>query len=374
MNIPVTKPYFDEQEQRAAAAVIASGWVTQGPRVQEFEQRFAEYVGAQYAVATTSATTALHAALAVAGVGPGDEVIVPSLSFIASANVVVHCGATPVFADIDPASCNLDACQIEAALTKRTKAIMPVHQLGFPAEIDDLKAIADKHGLLFVEDAACAIGSAYRGKKIGGHGNLTCFSFHPRKVITTGEGGMITTNDPDFAAKLRRFRHHGMSVSDVERHRAQSVVIESYTEIGYNYRLTDMQAAMGIVQLQKLPAILAKRQAIARKYNAAFANNPYLRVPQPPAYCEHNYQSYLVEVRENSPLNRNELMEKLLARGIATRRGVMAIHQEPCYAAQRVSLPQTERMAANTLILPLYPAMTDAEVEYVIETVAAVLS
>jgi perosamine synthetase len=373
MKIEIAKPYIDEQEQEAVGRVIASGWVSQGPVVAEFEALFAKYVGAKYAVATTSCTTALHAALVVSGIGRGDEVIVPSLSFIATANSVVHSGATPVFADIDPETCNITPHMIEPLITKKTKAIMPVHQIGLPADLDSIKAVADRYGLIVIEDAACAIGSEYKSKKIGGHGNLACFSFHPRKVITTGEGGMITTNDEDIAARLRRFRHHGMSVSDLERHNANKVIIESYPETGYNYRMTDMQAAMGIVQMKKLPEILQKRLSIAKRYNEAFSKIDCIRVPGIPSYARHNYQSYWIEMLKNSPLSRDGLMIKLLEKGIASRRGIMAIHKEQCYSAYGVSLPITERITSNTIILPLYPSMTDDEVGYVMDAVRELL-
>jgi len=369
MKIEVAKPYLDEQEQKAVTEAIAGGWVSQGPRVQEFEEIFASYVGAKFAVAVTSCTTALHSALAVSGTGPGDEVVVPSLSFIATANSVVHSGATPVFAEIEPGTCNMDVGKIEEVITKKTKAIMPVHQMGLPADIDAIKEIADRHNLLLIEDAACAIGSEYKGKRIGGHGNIACFSFHPRKVVTTGEGGMITTDDEAIAERLRRFRHHGMSVSDLERHRSRGIIIESYVEKGYNYRMTDMQAAMGIVQMKKLPEILRKRHEIAARYNEEFSKIPCLRVPEVPEYAVHNYQSYWLEILENSPVSRNELMQRLLDKGIATRRGVMAIHREPCYGTYDVKLPVTERITANTIILPLYPSMTGEEVRYVISGV-----
>jgi len=373
MKIPITKPYIGEEEKELISKVVDSGWVSQGPMVAEFEEMFAEYVGAKYAVATTSCTTALHAALSVSGIGSGDEVIVPSLSFIATANSVIHCGATPFFVDIDPETCNIDAQKIEGAISKKTKAIMPVHQMGLPADIDAIKDTADRYRLKVIEDAACAIGSEYKGKKIGGHGNIACFSFHPRKIITTGEGGMITTDDFKIAERLRRFRHHGMSVFDLERHKAQRVIIESYLEIGYNYRMTDMQAAMGIVQMKKLPEILKKRQDIAERYNEAFSKIAYLRVPGVPRYAVHNYQSYWVEVLGNAPVSREELMQRLLEKGISTRRGIMAIHKEPCYSMHNVALPHTERITANTIILPLYPSMTDEEVQYVIEGVFDIL-
>lgn len=373
VNIPIAKPYLGEDEKRLISEVIESGWISQGPRVAEFEKKFAEYVGAKYAVATTSCTTAMHAALSVSGIGSGDEVIVPSLSFIATANAVVHCGATPVFVDIDAETCNMDAAKIEKAITQKTKAIMPVHQMGLPAEIDGIQKIAERHGLKIIEDAACAIGSAYRGKKIGGHGNAACFSFHPRKVITTGEGGIITTDNEDFAVRVKRFRHHGMSISDIERHASDEVIIESYPEIGYNYRMTDIQAAMGIVQLGKLQIILEKRREHAMRYDKALRRIHCIRVPSVPSYIEHNYQSYWIELLDNAPVSRDVFMKKLLEKGIATRRGIMAIHLEKCYSEYRVFLPETERITKNTVLLPIYPSMTGEEQNYVIQCINEVL-
>jgi perosamine synthetase len=373
MKIPITRPYFGEEEKHLVSEVIDSGWVSQGPKVAEFEEKFAACVGARYAVATTSCTTALHAALSVSGIGPGDEVIVPSLSFVATANSVVHCGGKPVFADIDPDTCNIDISKIEGAITKRTRAIMPVHQMGLPADLDPIAEIANKHSLLLVEDAACAIGSSYKDKKVGGHGNPACFSFHPRKIITTGEGGIITTDDPEFAARLRRFRHHGMSVSDIERHTADRVIIETYPEIGYNYRMTDMQAAVGIIQLKRLPFIIEKRRELAEVYNRELGRISGIRVPQVPSYAFHNYQSYWIEILRFSPVGRDRLMTELLKKGISTRRGIMAIHLEKSYSGYGVSLPETERISRNTVILPLYPSMTGDEQEYVIRGITEIL-
>lgn len=367
MNIPITKPFLDEEEEASVIRTLRSGWISQGPQVKEFEDRFAEYVGSKHAVATTSCTTALHAALTASGIGPGDDVIIPSLSFIATANSVVHAGANPVFADIDPATCNITAATIEKAMTERTKAVMPAHQMGLPVDLDPIIELCGKMGLVLIEDAACAVGSEYKGKKIGGHGNTACFSFHPRKVITTGEGGMITTNDAALAERLRRLRHHGMSVSDIERHHAAEVIIETYPEIGYNYRMTDMQAAMGIAQLGKLPAIIEKRRKIADIYSRTIiAALPHCKVHSVPDYAFHNFQSYWIEVLESSHCSRDMLMQRLLDKGVMTRRGIMAIHREQCYSRKRVSLPQTERITQKTLLLPLYPSMSDEEIEFVV--------
>lgn len=374
MRIPIAVPYLGREEEEAAAAAVQSGWVSQGPKVREFEECFADYVGARFAVATTSCTTALHAALTVAGVGPGDEVVVPSLSFIATANSVVHAGATPVFADIDAGTCNVTAETIEKVISPRTKAVMPVHQMGLPVDLDPIMKFCRSMGLQVIEDAACAIGSAYKGKRIGGHGNLACFSFHPRKIITTGEGGMITTDDQVLAERLRRLRHHGMSVSDLERHAADRVVIESYPEIGYNYRMTDIQAAIGIVQMGRLDHIIRRRREIAALYDRELSGIGCLRVPRVPDYADHNYQSYWVEVLPGAPVSRDELMQHMLDRGIATRRGIMAIHTEVCYGGRRAEgLARTGQITQNTIILPLYPDLTGEEVQCVVEELRAAL-
>lgn len=374
IKIPITKPELGEEEKRHVCHVIDSGWVSQGTKVAEFEEIFAHYVGAGYAVATTSCTTALHAALSVAGIGPEDEVILPSLSFIATANSVVYCGARPVFVDIDPETCNIDVGKIEEAITEKTRAIMPVHQMGLPVDLDSIRHIAEKRNLIVIEDAACAIGSVYKQRRIGGHGNTACFSFHPRKIITTGEGGMITTDDHSMAERLRRLRHHGMSVSDVERHRADAVIIETYPELGYNYRMTDIQAAIGIEQMKKLPNILERRRELAHRYDIELAGIQHIKIPRIPPYVDHNYQSYWIEILDSSPVDRNTLMARLLAKGIATRRGIMAIHREQPYRNYaRRDLPNTERITDTTLLLPLYPRMSQEEQTFVIDAMHEIL-
>jgi perosamine synthetase len=371
-GIPITKPYLTGEEGAAVAAVVASGWVSQGPKVREFEAAFAERVGAADAVATTSCTSALHLALYAVGVGPGDEVVVPSLSFIATANAVWQCGATPVLADIDPATYNLDPAAAERAITPRTKAIMPVHQVGLPADMDAFLELGRRYGVEIVEDAACAIGATYKGRPIGSLGPPTCFSFHPRKVITTGEGGMIAVQDPDLAARLRFLRQHAMDVSDLARHAATDVVIERYPEPGWNYRMTDMQAALGLCQLDSLDEILERRRRLAERYTEALEDVPALHAPYDPPESERTWQSYSVRLDPASAVERTELMRLLLADGIATRRGVMAIHHEDAYAAQGpFDLPHCDAAAAEVLMLPLYPGLTDAEQDFVIDRLAA---
>jgi dTDP-4-amino-4,6-dideoxygalactose transaminase len=355
------------EEEEAAAAAIRSGWITQGPKVAEFERAVADYCGAAHAVAVSNCTTALHLALLVAGVGAGDEVICPSMSFIATCNSIRHAGATPVFAEVNPRTFNLDPDAAEAAVTPRTKAILVVHQIGLPAELDRFYALAKQRDLKIIEDAACAIGSRYRNQPIGSHGDLVCFSFHPRKVITAGEGGMVTTGRADFAEQLRLLRQHGMSVSDAVRHSSRQVVIEKYTCLGYNYRMTDIQAAVGVEQVKRLAGIVARRREIAARYTKALRHHPWLRPPYVPDKTDPNFQSYAVTLTADAPCSRDELMQKLLEQGIATRRGIMLAHLEPaCADLRAIALPRSEEASHRSLLLPLYPQMSDDEQQHVI--------
>lgn len=369
--IPLQKPYFDKKEEKALAQVLRSGWVTQGPKVEEFEEAVKNYIGAKYAIATTSATTALFLSLHALGIGEGDEVIVPSFSFIATANVVVHSGATPVFADIDSKTYNIDPDKIEEKITKKTKAIIPVDQVGLPCDLDKIFKIAKKYKLHVIEDAACALGSVYKGKKIGSFGEVACFSFHPRKAITTGEGGMIVTNDKQLADKLRILRHQGMSVSDVKRHKAKKVIRESYPMIGYNFRMTDIQGAVGVEQMKKLPMILKRRAQLAKYYTKRFSNSKNIIVPFIPKGYIHNFQSYIIRVHPNAKITRDKLMQKLLNVGISTRIGVMAAHLERPYRKMypKLLLPETEEATYKTIILPLYYHMRKGEQNFIIEKV-----
>lgn len=368
----MTRLSLGEEEALAAARVVRSGWLAMGPEVAAFEGALRARLGAREVVAVSSGTAGLHLALAVLGLGAGDEVLCPSLSFVASANAILHAGATPVFVDVDPRSFNLDPRDLERALGPRTRAILVVHQLGLPAELDAILAFAERAGLAVVEDAACALGARYRGRAIGGPGGgrLSVFSFHPRKLVTTGEGGAIATEDPELAARLRLLRAQGVTIPPRARHAATGEPLEEEVPVvGYNYRLTDLQAALGLPQLARLDAILAHRRSLARRYDAALAGAPGITPPLEPPGCEHAFQSYMVLLDEAWP--RRELMVRMLERGIATRRAVTAIHELAAHRARATRpLPSSEAIARRGLILPLYPGLTEAEQD---EVVAALL-
>ena len=386
--IPIAKPLIGEEEAEAVRRPLLSGWVTQGPEVASFEQEFAAYVGCKHACAVSSCTAALHLALLAVGVRPGDEVITVSHSFIATANSIRYCGAMPVFLDIKPGTFNMDPSLIEAAITERTRCILCVHQMGMPCDLSAILSIATRHSLPVIEDAACAVGSEVlwdgRWERVGKpHGDLACFSFHPRKAITTGDGGIITSSNRERDKELRLLRQHGMSVPDIVRHDAKKVIFESYVRLGYNYRMTDIQAAVGREQLKRLPGIVEQRRFLAKRYGELLADIPGVRLPEEPAWARTNWQSFCIRLPGHADQRR--VMQFMLDRGISTRRGIMCAHREPAYEREAWlhthgaglcegsadtcgTLRESERAQDRCVILPLYPQMTEAEQDRVAVT------
>jgi len=362
--IPIAKPLVGRAEADAAAEVVMSGWLSQGARVAEFETAFARIVGADHACAVSNCTVALHLALLAVGVGPGDEVVTVSHTFIACANVIWQCGAVPVFVDIDPLTFNADPDQVERAINPKTKAILCVHQMGMPCDLRRILPIARAHGIPVVEDAACAVGSEIRigdaWQPIGRpHGDIACFSLHPRKVITVGDGGMLTTQSADWDKRFRLWRQHGMNVVDTVRHHSDRVIFENYPIQGYNYRLTDVQAAIGLQQLARLPYIVQRRRQLGQAYQKLLtAEVPELGLPEEPAWARSNWQSYCVRLPDGA--DQRAVMQHMLDRGVATRRGIMCIHREVAYSGDpaRFPLVESERAQDECILLPLFPEMT----------------
>lgn len=365
--IPIIKPFLGQEEADAAAEAVLSGWVAQGPRVRQFEHELAGRCGAAAGVAVSSCTTGLHLALIGAGVVPGDDVVVPSLSFIASANSVRYCGANPVFADVDPVTQNVTPATIAAAITPKTRAVMAVHQVGMPADIDALQALCDGEGATLVEDAACAIGSTYKGQMVGGHSAFAVFSFHPRKLLTTGEGGMVMCRDPGTDERLRTLRQHAMSVNDVARHAAKTFIFERYTEVGFNYRMTDIQAAIGLVQLQRLDAVIHRRRELADRYAAMLGDIGGIQLPSDPKWGTTNYQSYCIKLLDGGRTRRDGVLNALHVADIGVKRGIVAAHLEPAYEGRhRGPLPHTEAWTHQSFVLPLFHTMTHNEQDQVV--------
>lgn len=370
-NIPISLPSMGQEEWEALKDPIFSGWITQGPKVKEMEELFAARHKVKHALAVSNCTTALHLALVALGVGEGDEVLVPAFTWVSTANAVMYCNAKPVFVDIDPITFNIDLNSIEAKITEKTKAIIPVHLFGLCADIDAIKRIAPK--LKIVEDGACAAGAALNGRPAGSLGDIGCFSFHPRKSVTTGEGGMLTTNDDLLAEKLNMLRNHGASISEEQRHKGpRPYILPEFDVVGYNYRMTDLQGALGVVQLKKLDKFIDDRELWANYYHHELSNISWLRTPQYPANFKHGWQSYVLFVDETkSPIKRNDLMEYLQQKGISTRPGTHAVHMLGFYKntfnIQPMDYPGAYAANEYSMSIPLHNKMVKEDYEYIVE-------
>lgn len=392
MQVPIARTGLTEAEIQSVLEPLRSGWLVQGPKVREFEQAWSAFTGAQHSIAVTSCTTALHLSLAALGFGPGDEAIVPAFTWISTANVVEHLGGRVVFADIDLATFNIDPRGIEALITPRTKAILPVHLFGLAADMESINSIAQRHGIWVVEDAACGFGATLQGQHVGNFGETGCFSFHPRKAITTGEGGMITTNDDQLAEKLRRLRDHGAALSDLQRHLGpKPYLLADHPDAGYNQRMTDLQAALGVSQMQRSKEIVAERRRLAGTYDAAFADLDWLQTPVSMAKYSHGYQSYpclfeakkaldAIKNRDQKLINdlkeqRNSWMDDLQKQGVSTRPATHAVHMLSYYREKYQLKPEQYPVAqaANdcSISLPLFHGMSSGEQRHVIEAVTS---
>jgi perosamine synthetase len=374
-NIPISLPVTGEEEWHATREPLVNGWLTSGPKVREFEQLFAERHQVKHALTVTSATTALHLALVALEVGPGDEVIVPAFTWVSTANVVLYCGATVVFADVDPVTFNMDPEDLKKRITPKTKVIIPVHLFGLCANMEAIKAIAGNIPL--VEDGACAAGAAYKGTPAGALGTIGCFSFHPRKSVTTGEGGMITTNDDRLADVMSMLRNHGASISEEQRHHGpRPYILPDFNMLGYNYRMTDLQGAVGVVQIKKLDTFIDEREKWAAWYTEQLKDIAWLRTPQFGPEYKHGWQSFVTFVDESkAPCTRNEIMEKLQEQGISTRPGTHAVHMLNFYA-QKYNLKPADypgAQAANdfSMAIPLHNRMVAEDYKYVVKILNA---
>ncbi len=377
-RIPITTPFFDAADGEALLKPLETGWVVQGPYVAAFETSFSEFTGSPYSIATTSCTTALHVALVALGIGPGDEVLVPAFTYVASANAVEYAHAQPVFCDVDPDTFNIDGTDLERRRSPRTRAIMPVHLFGLSADMEPILAFAKTHGLKVVEDAACALGSIYRGCHVGTFGDAGCFSFHPRKAITTGEGGMITTNSADVASLCRSLRDHGASETDLARHQdGMGGLLPAFNRIGFNYRMTDLQGALGVSQMAKARTILNARARAAHRYDDTLTNIPWLITPKVPGWAVHSYQAYVCQIDaryfDNDLMTanrfRNRLMQQLEMAGISVRQGTHAVHTlgyyREKYGLREADYPHAFAADRLSITLPLSARMTNEDVDYV---------
>lgn len=383
MNIPIARTNLLDSEINSVLEPLESGWLVQGPKVKEFEDKWSAFTGAQNSIAVTSCTSGLHLSLSASGFGPGDEAIVPAFTWISTANVIEHLGGRVVFCDIDLETFNVDIGQIESKITERTKAILPVHLFGLSSDMDPISDLANQHNLFVVEDAACGFGAKYKGRHVGSFGNTGCFSFHPRKAITTGEGGMVTTNDGELAEKIRRLRDHGAAMTDLQRHLgARPYLLADHPDAGYNQRMTDLQAALGSAQMDRANQIVSERQGLAKKYDDAFTNLDWLETPFRGDDFEHGYQSYpcLFKPKDISHesvkkinAQRNQWMDDLQKSGISTRPATHAVHMLSFYKEKYNLMPEDfpNAYAADqcSISLPLFHGMKDEEQGFVIEKV-----
>ena len=369
--IQIALPVTGEDEWQSVKESIMSGWLTQGPKVRKFEENFAKKHKVNHALAVTSCTTGLHLALAAMGVGPGDEVIVPAFTWVATANVVLYCGATPVFVDVSTKTFNMDPEQVASKVTGKTKVIIPVHLFGLCADMDAIKAVIPKK-VKILEDAACAAGAKYKGKYAGTLGDAAVFSFHPRKSITTGEGGMITTQNNLFSELMDQMRNHGATISEEQRHHGpKPYILPDFNLLGFNYRMTDLQGSIGIVQLEKLDSFIDERSKWATWYREKLSDIDWLRLPQEPENGKHGWQSFVTYVDpKTAPMSRNNIMEKLQNMGISTRPGTHAVHMLSIYkdkfGIKQNDYPGARDCDANTMAIPLHNQMIREDYEYIV--------
>lgn len=373
-RINVMEPWLGDEEARAVADVLASGLLSQGPKVREFEERFSAAQEVRHAVATSSSTTALHLALIVAGIGPGDDVVVPSLAFIATVNAVTYVGARPVFCDVDPATGTVTAATVRAALTLDTRAVIVVDHGGLPADLDPICELCDRNEITVIEDAGCAVGSQYKGRPVGTGADIAVWSFHPDRVLTTGEGGMLTTHRADWASRARSLRGHALTVPAADRRGSPVAAPELYVEVGFDYQMTDLQAAVGIVQLGRLGEVVARRREIAAKYEAGLSGLAGLRFVADPPYGTANFQSFWVEVLPDFAIDRDGLMSRLADAGVSAPRGAVAAHRQPAYRWRytgNAGLQNTERLTDRTLVLPIFHGLDSVGVNRIMNSVRA---
>ena len=375
-NIPISLPSMGQEEWEATKEPIFSGWITQGPKVAEFEKLFAQRHKVKHAIAVSNCTTALHLALVALDVKPGDEVIVPAFTWVSTANVIMYCGATPVFIDIDIKTFNIDTNQLKNKITSKTKVVIPVHLFGLCANVDEIKRIAPQ--LKIVEDGACAAGAGILDRPAGSLGDIGCFSFHPRKSVTTGEGGMLTTNSDELAGKMNMLRNHGASISEEQRHKGpKPYILPEFDMVGYNYRMTDIQGAVGVVQIKKLDKFIDERQKWADYYTNELKGISWLTTPHIPEGYKHGWQSYVLFIDENrAPMKRNDLMELLQQKGISTRPGTHAVHMLGYYAKtfgiKHSDYPMAFAANECSMSIPLHNKMVKEDFEYIVNAISSI--